>query len=256
MALDLFHQDLGTGRPLVILHGLFGSLDNWNTLAKRWARDLRVVSVDLRNHGRSPHHTSMTYEDMVGDLRMLFDRLDLRDAVLLGHSMGGKAAMAYAAAHPDRLGGLIVADIAPRAYPPGHTTIFQALRSIDLSAFEERGAVDDALAAGIPVAAVRQFLMKGLRRRDDGSFAWKFNLSALWHHYQQLIGTIDLPTPAFDGPVLVLDGSRSDYVTASDRATIQDQYPDVGFHTVEGAGHWVHAEKPTEVEDVVRAFAL
>ena len=255
MALDLFHQDIGAGRPLVILHGLFGSLDNWNTLAKRWARDLRVVSVDLRNHGRSPHDPSMTYADMVDDLRVLFERLDLHDAVLLGHSMGGKAAMAYAAAHPDRLGGLIVADIAPRTYPPGHTTIFQALRSVDLSAFDERGDVDDALSEGIPVQAVRQFLMKGLRRRDNGSFAWKFNLSALWDHYQHLIGAIQLPTPAFDRPSLVLHGGRSDYVTASDRETFSGLYPDVRFHTVEGAGHWVHAEKPREVEEVVRGFA-
>lgn len=250
--MTLFFQEYGAGHPLVILHGLLGSLDNWHTLSTAFGKRFRVVAVDQRNHGRSPHSDEMTYGAMASDLLELFDRLALSSAFVLGHSMGGKAAMQFAIDHPDRVDKLIVVDIAPRAYPPLHDEIFAALTSIDLRSTHSRQHVDQALAARIPDAAVRQCLMKNLSRDASGGFAWKANVPVLQNSYEEIARAIDSEKP-FGKPALFVQSSRSGYVSESDHRDIRRLFPEneiVGIN----AGHWIHAEAPERFSELVLDF--
>ena len=178
--------------PLVILHGLLGSSDNWQTLGARWAETRPVVLIDQRNHGRSPHHPSHTYPDMVVDLLDTLDALGIERADLLGHSMGGKTVMHFADRHPSRCRRLIVADMAPIAYPPHHTPLFDALSALDLNAFARRPDVDAALAERVPEAGIRQFLLKGLHRATPDRFAWRYNLPVLRRHLADMTAFMPL----------------------------------------------------------------
>ena len=181
--MELFHRVLGahpingTLTPLVILHGLLGSSDNWQTLGLQWAADRPVILIDQRNHGRSPHHPNHSYSDMVLDLLDTLDALGVEKTDLLGHSMGGKTVMYFADRYPERCRSLIIADMAPVAYPPHHLPLFDALAALDLDAFDRRGEVDAALAKNVPEPGVRQFLLKGLYRDESRRFAWRFNFA-------------------------------------------------------------------------------
>ena len=260
-AMPLLHYlDQGQGRPLVILHGLFGTLDNWQSLARRWATEagLRVISVDLRNHGRSFHSPGHTYALMAQDVRELFDHLQLgADTTLMGHSMGGKVSMRFALDHPERLARLIVVDIAPRFSNMEHQDdILAGLQSVDFSTCTNRQEADAALAKHIPSVGVRQFLLKNLYRKEDNTFAWRINLPVLAAQLAA-IGEETLGTTPLVKPALFIRGGKSDYITAEDKLTgIPALFPNSQVATVVDAGHWVHAEKPDEIFEMVKAFAL
>ncbi|OON71153.1 alpha/beta hydrolase [Hymenobacter sp. CRA2] len=254
--LPLHYREMGQGRPLVILHGLFGTLDNWQTLARRWAEQFRVVMVDLRNHGRSPHAEEHTYALMSQDLLGLFDQLQLGpDTTLMGHSMGGKVAMRFALDHPTRLAKLIVVDIAPRYSDMEHQDdIVAALNSVDFSQLQNRQQADDALAHYVRQPDVRQFLLKNLYRREDNTFAWRINLPVLTAQLAA-IGQEITGTQPFLKSTLFVRGGKSNYVTAEDKLYgIPALFPNSQVETVVDAGHWVHAEKPEEVFGLVSAF--
>jgi esterase len=264
MSTPLLHfldQGDPSARPLVILHGLFGTLDNWQTLARRWADEagLRVLSVDLRNHGRSFHSPEHSYAAMAQDVLTLFDHLALDAAhlTLLGHSMGGKVAMTLALGYPARLAQLVVVDIAPRFSNMEHQDdIIAGLQAVDLSAIQNRQQAEAALAARIPQPGVRQFLLKNLYRRDDNSFAWRINLPVLVENLAAVGEEISSAQP-FLKPTLFVRGGKSDYITAEDKLTgIPALFPNSQVATVPNAGHWVHAEKPDEVFGLVRNFAM
>ncbi|MBO0359928.1 alpha/beta fold hydrolase [Hymenobacter sp. BT186] len=254
----LHHREMGQGAPLVILHGLFGTLDNWQTLARRWAdTGHRVISADLRNHGRSFQTPEHTYELMSNDVLALFESLQLGpDTTLMGHSMGGKVAMRFALDHPDRLARLIVVDIAPRLSDMAHQdNILAGLNAVDLTTLESRQQADEALAQHIRQPGVRQFLLKNLYRLDDNSFAWRQNLAALTQHIAEIGEEISSPEP-FLKPALFIRGGQSDYINAEDKLYgIPALFPNSQVETIVDAGHWVHAEKPDEVFGLVDAFA-
>ncbi|MFD2785924.1 alpha/beta fold hydrolase [Hymenobacter rubripertinctus] len=255
--LQLHFRELGQGAPLVILHGLFGTLDNWQTLARRWAEaGHRVISADLRNHGRSPHSPEHTYAAMAEDVLGLFNQLGLGpDTTLLGHSMGGKAAMRFALDYPGRLGKLIVVDIAPRASDMRHQdAILDGLNAVDFTRCDGRQAADEALARHISSFGVRQFLLKNLYRQDDNSFAWRINLPVLTAE-MPAIGVEIIGTQPFLKPALFINGGLSDYIDAEDKLHgIPALFPNSQVATILDAGHWVHSEKPDEVFGLVQAF--
>ncbi|TPG64532.1 alpha/beta fold hydrolase [Hymenobacter nivis] len=254
----LHYLDQGQGRPLVILHGLFGTLDNWQTLARRWAQDagLRVISVDLRNHGRSFHNPDHSYDAMAADVGALFDHLGLGpDATLMGHSMGGKVAMRFALGRPERLARLIVVDIAPNFSDMTHQDeVLAGLRAVNLAAITNRQEADAALGQHIRSVGVRQFLLKNLYRDENNAFAWRINLPVL-AGAMPAVGE-EITGEPFLKPALFVRGGKSDYITANDKLyVIPALFPNSEVATVPDAGHWLHAEKPDEVYELVRAFA-
>lgn len=253
---QLNYREQGQGRPLVILHGLFGTLDNWQTLARQWAEHFRVILVDLRNHGRSPHAPEHTYAVMAEDLRGLFDQLQLpADTTLMGHSMGGKVAMRFALDHPERISKLIVVDIAPRYSDMEHQDdIVEGLNAVDFTAIHDRQQADAALARHIHSVGVRQFLLKNLYRREDNTFAWRINLPVLTAGMAAVGEEITAAQP-FLKPALFIRGGKSDYVTTEDKLHgIPALFPNSQVETIVDAGHWVHAEKPQEMFELVAAF--
>lgn len=256
----LHYLDQGAGpATLVILHGLFGTLDNWQTLARRWADEagLRVVSVDLRNHGRSFHSPEHSYELMAQDVLALFDCLALPPATLslLGHSMGGKVAMRLALDAPDRLARLLVLDIAPRASDMLHQApVAAGLQAVNLAAIQSRTEADAALAQHIRQPGVRQFLLKNLYRDADNRFAWRINLPVLAAQ-MAAIGAATGAEKPFLKPTLFLRGGLSDYISPEDKLHgIPALFPNSEVVTVPDAGHWLHAEKPEDVFQLVRDF--
>ncbi len=253
----LHYLDQGQGRPLVILHGLFGTLDNWQTLARRWAQEagLRVVSVDLRNHGRSFHSPEHTYAAMAADVLAVFDHLGLGpDTTLLGHSMGGKVAMRLALDAPARLARLIVLDIAPGFSNMEHQDeVLAGLRGVELGALASRQAADAALARHVDNVGTRQFLLKNLYRTDDNAFAWRINLPVL-AAAMPAVGE-EITGGPFLKPALFVRGGKSGYITAEDKLyAIPALFPNSEVATVPDAGHWLHAEQPDAVFELVRAF--
>ena len=243
-----------TGPHLVILHGLFGNLDNWQTLARRWASDYTVVLVDLRNHGRSPHAEEMTYPLLAQDVAELLETLTIDRCHLLGHSMGGKVAMQAALAYPTLVEKLIVVDMAPRQYGRGHDDVFAALHALDPAALSDRSEADEAMQPHMADAGVRQFLLKNLTRRDDTGFRWRMNLEVLDRDYEQLIAPIGTLGQTYSGPALFVRGGKSDYIRDDDWPGVLAHFPQARLATVAGAGHWVHAEAPGELEKLVRGF--
>ena len=252
--MDLNYKSFGAGPPLVVLHGLFGTLDNWSTLARRWAEHYTVILVDQRNHGRSPHAPAMDYALMAEDLAAFLEGQWVHRCHLLGHSMGGKVAMQVALTYPDLVEKLVVVDMAPRQFARGHDDVFRALLALDPARLTDRRAADGELAALLPQAGVRQFLLKNLARDPAGGFRWRMNLEVLHRDYEKLIGPVGQPGDRFDGPALFVRGGLSDYVRDSDWPDIQQLFPAARLETVAGAGHWVHAEAPGELDRLVNRF--
>lgn len=252
--MELFYNQYGEdGPPLIILHGLLGANGNWHTLSRtKFQKIATVYAVDQRNHGRSPHTDRIDYPSMAGDLRDFIDEHGLSPADLLGHSMGGKTAMQTALSYPDRVHRLIVVDMAPRAYPPDHQGLLDALDRIDPRKYGSRDAIDTALAEGVPDWRIRQFLLKNLRY-DGETYSWKMNLPAIRRHYDEITAEIRSDT-TFDGPTLFVGGGNSDYILDEDHEDIRRLFPGVEFATIDGAGHWVHADAPDEFAAVVTEF--
>jgi len=251
--MDLHFKTFGAGDPLIILHGLFGTADNWQTLGKRFAEHYMVYLVDQRNHGRSPHDDVMDYPHMADDLRQFMQENWIHRAHILGHSMGGKTAMEFALRNPDMTDKLVVVDISPKTYPSGHDLIFKALRSLDPATLSDRQEAEDALARDIDDAGIRLFLLKNLAREKKGGFRWKMNLESIYQNYDRIL---EEPTSSdrFHGEALFIRGGKSDYVEPADESRIQEWFPEARLETVEGAGHWVHAEDPDSLHDLVHGF--
>ena len=250
--MTLHFQEYGSGHPLIILHGLFGSLDNWHTMSKIFGESFRVFAVDQRNHGRSPHSDVFTYEALAGDLTEFMDEHKLESAHVLGHSLGGKTAMVFALTFPDRVSKLVVVDLAPRAYPPVHDEIFAAMLPLDLRKYSSRQQVDDAVATKIPETATRQFLMKNLGRDESGGFRWKVNLESIKRNYDEIARAIETDR-TFAKPTLFVRGVRSGYVRDSDAPEIRKLFPQAEIADLD-TGHWVHAEAPQEFSRLVLKF--
>jgi esterase len=237
----LHFQARGAGFPLLIVHGFLGSLDNWRATSQRLSDHYTVYRIDLRNHGLSPHSDAMSYELMAQDLREFVDLRGLPSSFLLGHSMGGKVAMQFAADCPDRVAKLAVVDIAPRAYEPYHRPILNALLALDLTIFKSFAQVDGALAEAIPDIGVRQFLLKNLSRDQGGGLRWKIPLQALARNYDALAAAIR-PRQSFTKPTCFIRGGRSNYITEEDIPLIQATFPHARIETIPEAGHWVHMD--------------
>ncbi len=251
--MELNYKMMGQGEPLLVLHGLFGMLDNWQTLGRRFAEHYLVYLLDQRNHGRSPHAASMSYPEMAEDLHEFMTANWIHEAAILGHSMGGKTAMQLALQYPDTVSRLIVVDMAPRAYPGGHEFIFEALRELDLSAVEDRVEADAQLARRIPQRGIRQFLLKNLARTNGEGYRWKMNLPVIYDDYEQVLAPLQSDRP-YEGPALFIRGGKSGYVRDADWPDILELFPNARLETVAGAGHWVHAEAPDALFRLVHDF--
>lgn len=236
---------------LIIAHGLYGSGRNWGVIARRLADRREVVAVDMRNHGDSPREGTQSYRDMAGDLAEVIETIGA-PVDLLGHSMGGKASMQLALTRPDLIRRLVVADIAPVAYQHDQSRHARAMGSVDLSRVTNRAEADAALAAGVDDPALRAFFLQSLDLRSHPP-RWKLNLPVLEAEMPKIVGWPGTTGP-FDNPTLFLTGAESQYVRSEHRDTIRALFPKARFAKIPGAGHWLHAEKPREFEETVRAF--
>ena len=250
-SVQLNHEIQGSGPTVVLLHGLFGDLDNLKGLGRELQQQYQVVYVDLRNHGDSPHTEAMNFELMAADLMQLVTSLKLDAVHLVGHSLGGKVAMEFALRYPQHTLSVVAADIAPVAYDPKHNHILDALNGLELTAITSRKEADHALAQAIDTLGVRQFLLKNLRL-DQGHASWRLNLPALTHNYPELSGAVTAGN--YPGPILFIKGGDSDYLLAEHEAAIRQRFSQVELKIIEGTGHWLHAEKPQIFNRLVTAF--
>ncbi len=249
--MELYSQIKGEGEALIIMHGVFGMGDNWQTLGRKWSKNYEVHLLDMRNHGRSPHSDEFSYEVMSDDLEEYLDKHKIEQAYILGHSMGGKVGMLFATLNPERTRKLIVGDIAPRAYEPHHGQILDALQSLDLENIESRGEAEEQFA--ISEAGTRQFLLKSLHWTDDKKLAWRFNVEVIAREIERV--TDSLPAQAiYHGPTLFIRGGKSNYIEDDDLNDIHGHFPEARLETIADAGHWLHAEKPQEFDKIVRDF--
>lgn len=241
--MQLHFKESGRGRAVILLHGLFGSLDNWHSIALRLTESFHVFAVDQRNHGQSPHNSEMNYPLMAADLNEFMAARGLETAAVIGHSMGGKTAMQFALQFPKRVEKLIVGDMAPRAYAPAHEKIFAAQLALDLKLFSTRQQIEDVLAPEIPDLALRRFLLKNLGRSSTGDFFWKINLRGISENYLLLCQPVFTAVP-FAKPTLFIRGGKSNYLRPEDERLIGELFPRVKIETIAEAGHWIHADAP------------
>lgn len=258
MAVQLNAVEYGSAlasRPvLAVLHGLFGSARNWDSICRRLAATRHIVAFDLRNHGASGWADGMAYADMAEDVRAALIQRGHRRYALLGHSMGGKAAMLAALNHAREVDRLVVVDIAPVAYPPRHLSLVRAMRSLDLSAITRRGEADARLAEAVPDPAERAFLLQNLVF-EEGRARWRLNLAAIEAAMSALVGFPEIaPGVAYPGPALFVAGGRSDYVRPQDEPAIRRLFPQAAIRRIENAGHWLHAEQPDAFAAIVEPF--
>lgn len=250
----LHSKILGEGKPLLILHGFFGMGDNWKTLANKFAEDgFQVHLIDQRNHGRSFHTDAFSYELLVEDLHAYIQHHNLEKVNLLGHSMGGKTVMLFAVEYADLVDKLLVADIAPKAYPPHHQDIIKALNSIDFSVQSSRKLIDEKLSELIPEVGVRQFILKNTYRKTKEQLAFRFNLKSLTENYSEVVKPLPSFT-TFDGDVLFLRGGKSGYILDADFPLLKAHFSKAEVVTVPNAGHWLHAENPVDFYSKVIDF--
>jgi esterase len=252
--MKLWSQIIGEGPDLIIMHGLFGMSDNWQGLAKKWGSDFRVHLLDMRNHGRSPHSNEFSYELMAEDLLQYLDDNRLERLTILGHSMGGKVAMLFSVFYPERVERLIVADIAPKAYKPHHQLVLEALGALDLNKVKSRKEATEAFGSQLEFG-VQQFLLKNLYWETKEQLAWRFNLPVIAREIIK-VGDSLAPNAFFDEPTLFLRGGDSGYIKDEDFDEIYEHFPQAEIKTVSGAGHWLHAQKPKEVYQLVKDFLL
>jgi esterase len=250
--MKLFYRQAGQGQPLIILHGLFGSSDNWYSLSKVFSESFTVYAIDQRNHGQSPHSDEFNYELLTEDLEQFLKEHSIDNPIVIGHSMGGKTAMNLAIKNPASIGQLIVVDIAPKSYPVHHDQILDGLTAIPLATLSSRSEADKILAEFVPELNVRQFLLKNLSRGSEGKFEWKINLKAIEKHIEE-IGQGMQYQGAFEKPTLFIKGAKSNYFQPSDDELIWKLFPAAQIETLD-TGHWVQAEKPQEFVQTILNF--
>lgn len=251
--MELHFEQSGGGEPLIILHGLFGSLDNWRTVSARLAQHFTVFALDQRNHGRSAHSEQMDYPSMAKDVREFLGKRGLSKAFVLGHSMGGKTAMQLALLHPQTVSRLIIADIAPRAYEPRHERMIAGMLALDLGRFESRSQMEAALTPAVPDQPTRQFLLKNVVRSEGGGFRWRMGTAQIQGNYRYLTQAIQGPAP-FTGATLFIRGANSDYILDSDLPEIRRWFPLASVETILGAGHLLHVEQLDRFVETVTGF--
>ncbi|MDA0304523.1 MAG: alpha/beta fold hydrolase [Bacteroidetes bacterium] len=254
MTSPLFYRILGdpSNPPLIILHGLLGTSDNWQSLGKAYSEDHCVYLLDQRNHGRSPHFESHDYLDLAADLNVFMDDHGIEKAHILGHSMGGKTALMFAHHHPDRVEKLIIADMAARAYKPHHQAVFEALLSAPIHDATERGTIERHLSDRLKDPSMVGFLMKGLRRSADIGFTWRPHVKVLQRALISVVG--DVPLAMNTWPILVIYGGQSNYIQPADLEQFEQACMLLESHRIPEAGHWLHASHPEEFYAVTSAF--
>lgn len=252
---QLNHKIIGQGEPVILLHGLFGMLDNLQLLAKSLAaQDFMVYLVDQRDHGRSPRTTAFSYEILAEDLHDFCMEHWLHQAIIIGHSMGGKTAMKFASQYPEIVKKMVIIDIGCKAYAGGHQEIFEALLSLNLQTISSREDIYQILKTKLSDEGVVQFLMKNLSRdKESGFFEWKMNLPLLHQYYPEILKEVDIPEPV-DTQTLFIKGALSDYIKESDIPNIKNKFTHAEFATIEGAGHWVHADQPEQLTNTIIHF--
>lgn len=245
--MEILHSKiLGKGRPFIILHGFLGMSDNWKTLGTQYSENgFQVHLIDQRNHGKSFHSEEFNYDLLSDDVINYMDHHNIDSAYVMGHSMGGKTAMQLATSHPERVTKLIVADIAPKYYPPHHDFIFNGLSHLDFDQISDRREADDELAKHIKVKGIRQFLLKNLYWVKKEKLGFRFNFDVLKNRMEE-IGENIFPNAIYDGPTLFLRGDRSEYIQPNDFAEIKRHFPNAQIETIDKAGHWLHAENPKQ----------
>ena len=261
--MKLNFKKLGTGSPLVILHGLYGMSDNWLSIGKQLSEYFQVYLVDQRNHGNSPHAASQTYNDMAEDLLEFLNDNSIERATLLGHSMGGKTVMHFALKYPERVTRLIVADIAPKSYSSAHSeapqaqlhlNIINGMLSVDFSKVKTRNDIANQLKDYVPDKRVIQFLLKNLKKDANNRFSWKLNVEALRDNLPHILKGIETGSSKADFPVLFLKGENSKYITENDYEQIRSIFPFAEIVTIFDAGHWLHAEQPEAFLNAIKEF--
>jgi esterase len=255
MSVELAHDAFGeTGAPVVVLHGLLGSARNWSTIAKQLADTHRVFALDLRNHARSPWADTMSFEEMAGDVAAFIERHDLGPVGVIGHSLGGKVAMRLALTRAGLVARLVVADVAPVANAHTFGPFVEAMQAVDLATVRKRADADRQLERPIPDAAVRSFLLQNLVKTEAG-YAWRVHLEAIAANMSELLGFPPFADDAvYSGPTLFVAGGNSRYLKPEHWPLIERLFPAAELAVIAGAGHWVHAERPAEFLDRVRAF--
>lgn len=250
---SLHYRSIGSGPPLIVLHGLFGSSDNWQTLAKSWSTRYTIYLPDLRNHGRSPWHTQFDYDSMAADVNALCGQLGLSKAYFLGHSMGGKVAMQLSSLHPTLVERLMVVDIAPKAYPVHHDRILDGLMLAFETPLDSRMHAEELLKDYIPESDTRQFLLKSLYRTESGTLAWRINVPVIDAQIEGIGKEIMFSEP-YKKQVLFVRGEHSRYILNEDVPRINLQFSHAKLHTIANAGHWVHADQPQALDQLVTTF--
>ena len=244
------------GQDLIVIHGLFGMSDNWNTLGKKFSKYCKTHLIDLRNHGRSPHSNDFNYEVMCRDILEYMEENNILDPIILGHSLGGKVAMKFAFTYPNKIEKLIVADIAPRQYNSDfYKNLLATLYKLPLKDFDKREEIDNLLSFSYTDKGMRLFLLKNLYRNEKKEFAWRFNINVLLEKVQN-IQDASFVSGKLNVPTHFIRGSNSDYINSSDEILIKKHFTDFSICTIEGAGHWLHAEKPERFYDEVMGFCL
>lgn len=239
----LHFKHYGCGEPLIILHGFLGTLDNWHTLSTAFAKKFSVYNIDQRNHGKSFHSDQHSISLMVNDLHYFMQEHQVGSANIIGHSMGGKVAMQFALNFSGMVNRLIVADIAPRAYKPGHNEVFNAIFAVDTDTVQSRKEAEEKMLPHLPDFATRQFVLKNLERNQNGKFNWKMNIKALHKDYEEILKAVTSDN-VFNKKALFLKGEKSNYITEADRQDILKLFPNTIFKEIANAGHWLHAEQP------------
>jgi pimeloyl-ACP methyl ester carboxylesterase len=243
-----------SGNPVIILHGVFGSLDNWYSVGKKLSENFRVFLLDARNHGNSPHSSIFDYKFMAGDVIEFIQKHELTGCHLIGHSMGGKTAMNLACDSPELVDKLCVVDISPKHYMPHHQKVFEAFHSVQLNKITSRKDAEESLSATISDPGIRLFLLKNLARSEQG-FTWKINLNVIEENIDEIGKGLDREK-TFEGPTLFLKGDKSDYISDDDFYLMKSHFPEFKLITIPQAGHWVHAEQPDKLIEHVVEFLL
>jgi len=266
--MKLFYRKFGEGVPIVILHGLYGSSDNWVTIGRALSEEYEVWLVDLRNHGKSPHSPEHNYDVMQSDLKEFIDGNQINKTILIGHSMGGKVVMQFAVNNPERISHLIVLDISPKSYlfslniesdTLNHKNIMESMLEVNFGGIKHRNELDDLLSKKIRSNRIRQFILKNVKRKEDKSFGWRLNIQALYNNLEKILDGFSVSGQSFGDEItgfsiLFVKGGNSEYITEDDKGRIQDIFPYAEFKTIQNAGHWLHAEQPDDLLKTIKNF--